>query len=81
MEFDYAVEQKIPIIALMRDDLGSIPAEDTEATDAGKAALRKFRAKLKTGREAEDGTHCSNMEKPRRTRLRGGHRTSVGQDA
>ena len=50
MEFDYAVQKKLPIIVLLHEDLKSIPAGDTEPTDEGKAALAKFRDKIKTGR-------------------------------
>lgn len=50
MEFDYAVEKKIAIIALIHSDLGSIAASNTEGTDAGKLALGNFHKKLKEGR-------------------------------
>ncbi|GAB5449900.1 MAG: DUF4062 domain-containing protein [Halioglobus sp.] len=50
MEYRYALETGKPIIAFLHKDPGSLPAKDTEKTDAGKEKLEAFRelAKKKT---------------------------------
>lgn len=42
MEYEFAVEQGIPVISFVHKEPGNIPASNTESTDDGKAKLRKF---------------------------------------
>lgn len=42
MEYEFAVEQGIPVISFVHKEPGNIPASNTESTDDGKAKLKKF---------------------------------------
>ena len=53
MEYDYAVEAGLPVLAFLHGNPGSIPASKTEAGDKGKAALRSFREKIEAARHAK----------------------------
>ncbi len=53
MEYDYAVEAKLPVLAFLHEDPGSIPAKKTEQTDEGRIALARFREKIKTTRHTK----------------------------
>jgi Domain of unknown function (DUF4062) len=53
MEYDYAVEAKLPVLAFLHGDPGSIPAKKTEQTDEGRIALARFREKIKTARHTK----------------------------
>ena len=46
MEYDYAVGAGLPTLAFLHKDPGTIPANKTDPTDEGKAALVAFRAKI-----------------------------------
>ncbi len=50
MEYDYATELGLPILAFLCKDVGKLAAERTEQTDEGKAALGRFRAKVEAAR-------------------------------
>jgi hypothetical protein len=45
-EFDYAVEQKKPVMAFLHGDPGKIPSEKTDQNDAAREKLNAFRAKV-----------------------------------
>jgi hypothetical protein len=53
MEYDYAVEAGLPALAFLHKDPGAIPANKTEPTDQGKAALAAFREKIERARHAK----------------------------
>jgi len=53
MEYDYAVEAELPVLAFLHKNPGSIPASKTEATDEGKASLATFRRKIEDARHAK----------------------------
>ncbi|TKV27424.1 DUF4062 domain-containing protein [Arthrobacter sp. NamB2] len=48
MEYDYAVQQEIPVLGFVHADPGSIPANKTEMDAAARERLDKFRAKVQT---------------------------------
>jgi len=41
-EYRYAVSKNIPVLVMLHKDRGSLPAADTEQTDAGKEKLTRF---------------------------------------
>ena len=53
MEYDYAVEAGLPVLAFLHGDPGKITADKTEVTDEGKAALKSFREKIEAARHAK----------------------------
>ncbi len=53
MEYDYAVGAGLPTLAFLHKDPGTIPANKTDPTDEGKAALVAFRAKNERARHAK----------------------------
>jgi hypothetical protein len=53
MEYDYAVEAGLPVLAFLHGDPGTITENKTEATNEGKAALRAFRERIKAARHAK----------------------------
>lgn len=53
MEYDYAVEAGLPVLAFLHKDPGAIAANKTEPTDDGRAALATFRGKIESARHAK----------------------------
>lgn len=51
-EYEYALEKRIPVVALVRDDIDSIGLEKKESTPERIEMLHRFREKLITGRLA-----------------------------
>jgi len=49
-EFDYALRQEIPVIALPYENLEKLPSENTEKEPKARAKLELFREKVKNGR-------------------------------
>ena len=49
-EYDYAVANGIPVMSFISEDIGKLPSEKCEKTDAGREALTKFRAKVSESR-------------------------------
>ena len=49
-EYDYAVASDIPVMSFIVDNIGKLPNEKCEKTDAGREALAKFRAKVSASR-------------------------------
>lgn len=47
-EYDYAGANRIPVMSFLCDDIGKLPNEKCEKTDAGREALMRFRAKVST---------------------------------
>jgi hypothetical protein len=48
MEYEYAVSEGIPVISFINADLGKIPTEKSETTDAGKEKLKEFMELVKS---------------------------------
>ena len=46
MEYDYAVEQGIPVLGFIRNNIGAIPADNTERSEKGRRRLDAFRQKV-----------------------------------
>ncbi len=61
MEYDYAVEAGLPVLAFLHGDPGKIAADKTEDTDEGKAALRSFREKIEAARHAKYWTFSKEL--------------------
>ena len=61
MEYDYAVEAGLPVLAFLHGDPGKIVADKTEATDEGKTALRAFREKIEAARHAKYWTFSKEL--------------------
>ena len=53
MEYDYAIEAGLPVLAFLHKEPGTIPANKTESTDAGKASLTAFIRKIEDARHAK----------------------------
>jgi hypothetical protein len=53
MEYDYAVAAGLPVLAFLHKEPGAIPANKTESSDDGKAALAAFRKKIEDARHAK----------------------------
>lgn len=49
-EYHYARSRKIPVLVMLHDDPGNIPAAKTESTDDGKKRLAKFVEEVSKGR-------------------------------
>lgn len=49
-EYNYAKSLDLPILVMLREDRGSIPASKTEETDEGKRRLAEFIKEISTGR-------------------------------
>ena len=49
-EYIYAVDKGIPVLVLLRDDLGSLPAKNSEASVAGRENLTRFIEETSKGR-------------------------------
>ena len=61
MEYDFAVEASLPVLAFLQGDPGGIASKNTEATAEGKAALEKFREKIKIARHAKYWTSPKDL--------------------
>lgn len=61
MEYDYAVEAGLPVLAFLHGDPGKIVAEKTEDTSDGKAALKNFRKKIESARHAKFWTSPKDL--------------------
>ena len=62
-EFDYAVQQGIPILALLHSNPDIIPLERSEKSELNREKLQRFREKASTGRvirEWETGEQLKN---------------------
>jgi Domain of unknown function (DUF4062) len=49
-EFEYAKQKGIPVLALLHANPGSLASDKCEQSDIGRAKLKQFNEKLKTGR-------------------------------
>lgn len=49
-EYDYAVEQGKPVVALLHGSPGSLPMERSELTEIARSKLREFRDRVSKGR-------------------------------
>lgn len=49
-EYDYAIEQHIPIMSFVIDDVGKLVSSKCESTDLGREKLTSFRAKVCAGK-------------------------------
>ena len=52
MEYDYALERQLPVLAFLHKDPSAIPSGKTEDKDQGKEALDAFRKKIEKSRHA-----------------------------
>jgi len=52
MEYDYAVEAGLPVLAFLHKEPGIIPANKTESTEEGRTALKAFREKIEAAKHA-----------------------------
>ena len=52
MEYDYALERQLPVLAFLHKDPSAIPSGKTEEKDQGKEALDAFRKKIEKSRHA-----------------------------
>lgn len=46
MEYDYAVQSGVPVLGFVRNDIGSIPFENSEQSESGRTRLDAFRSKV-----------------------------------
>jgi hypothetical protein len=53
MEYDFATEAGIPVLAFLHKSPGTIAANKTESSDDGKKALTAFRTKIEAARHAK----------------------------
>jgi Domain of unknown function (DUF4062) len=56
LEYDFAKEAHVPVLAFLHGDPSNIPAGKTEATDKGKMALQTFRDKIKASKHVNSWT-------------------------
>ncbi len=61
MEYEYALEAKLPVLAFLHEDPSSVPAKKTEQTDSGKAALAAFRKRVKDARHTKFWTSPKDL--------------------
>jgi hypothetical protein len=61
MEYDFAVEAGLPVLAFLHGSPGQIPAEKTEPRDAGRAALEKFRKRVEDVRHVKYWTSAKEL--------------------
>ena len=61
MEYDYAVEARLPVLAFLHGDPGSIQVNKAEGTDDGRAALKAFREKIEAARHAKYWTSAKEL--------------------
>jgi hypothetical protein len=61
MEYDYAVDAGLPVLAFLHGDPGKIVADKTEDTNEGKTALAAFREKIEAGRHAKYWTFSKEL--------------------
>ncbi len=52
MEYDYAVEAVLPVLAFLHKEPGIIAANKTESSEDGRAALKAFREKIEARKHA-----------------------------
>jgi uncharacterized protein DUF4062 len=60
-EFDYAVEQNIPVLAFVHADPSTLPPHHQEADDGLKARLESFRMRIQTGRMCKAWSKASDL--------------------
>lgn len=61
LEYDYALEAKLPILAFLHQDPGTIPSKKTEQTNEGRAALDEFRKRITDARHAKFWTSPKDL--------------------
>ena len=49
-EYDYAIAKEIPVMSFIAEDIGALPSEKCEQTDAGREALTKFLDKVSSNK-------------------------------
>lgn len=53
MEYDYAIQASIPVLAFLHGEPGKISVDKTEPNDEGRARLDAFRRKIRQGRHVK----------------------------
>jgi Domain of unknown function (DUF4062) len=61
IEYDFAIEAEIPVLAFLHGDPSKIPEGRREPGGQGKAALDKFRRKIEAGRHANFWTSPKDL--------------------
>jgi len=61
MEYDYAIEGGLPVLAFLHEKPGVIQSNKTEPTDEGKTLLAAFRKKIEDSRHAKYWTSSSEL--------------------
>lgn len=61
-EFRYAVEQEVPVLVMVHDKPGDIPASKSEDTKIGKERLARFVQEASTGRLRKSWTTSSDLK-------------------
>src|SRR5579863_9041579 len=61
MEYDFAVEEHIPVLAFLHGDPGQIPSNKSEQTEKGRAGLATFRAKIEAARYIKPWTSAKDL--------------------
>jgi hypothetical protein len=61
MEYEYALEAKLPVLAFLHEDPGGLAARETEQTDLGREALENFRKRIKEARHTKFWTSPKDL--------------------
>lgn len=62
MEYDYAVEKEKPILALLYDDIETLPKNKSEASLTKQRKLKRFREKVCAGRLIRKWSNKDNLK-------------------
>lgn len=69
MEFDYAIETGKPVIALLHEDIGSLPKGKCESSQRKNRKLKNFIDKARTGRMIKKWSNKDNIKSATLTAL------------
>jgi len=61
-EYDYAIEHGIPVMSFIVEDIGKLPSEKCEGTDAQRESLCRFRSKISTSRMIKKYSSKENLQ-------------------
>lgn len=60
-EYDYAIENDIPVMSILVSDIGKLENAKCEETDAGRTLLKKFRDKVSAGKLVDFYTDLGSL--------------------